>query len=256
MGMRFWSILLVVAFVITGGLGFVTWSMPSWTLAASERTWRRPIQAGDLVFQDFDCGPRCELIRRVTRTHYTHVGIVLEDDGELVVWEAYGPVAPTPLAEWVRRGHGGKVAVYELRPQHLAQLDRIAAHVRALRGLPYDADYQWDDARLYCSELVAKAINRGVDRAIIIARPVGELGDAEELIAKMTSGRLTPRTLVVSPYDLIKSGALLRVVDEIHPPQLAELIAAHRSVTLGGCVPPGPPSASCSSLQRPTLLLP
>lgn len=215
--MRFWTLLLGIALLVVGGLGFVTHAMPRWTAAARQQQWGYEIQPGDVLFQDLDCGPRCALIRTVTKSRYTHTGIVLDEGGALMVWEAFAPVGPTPLAEWLRRGVGEKVAIYRLRSQHLAKLPQIATEVRALRGLPYDGNYQWDDANIYCSELIAKAVNRAVGHGIFVPRPVGDLGENAALITQMSDGTITPRTLVVSPAGLIASGALLRVVDELHP---------------------------------------
>jgi len=33
--------------------------------------------------------------------------------------------------------------------------ERVAAAVRLMEGRPYDANYQWDSKRVYCSELIA-----------------------------------------------------------------------------------------------------
>lgn len=220
--MRFWSALLAATLFIVLGVGFVTVEMPRWTLAAAEAKWRYEIQPGDILFQDLDCGPRCELIRAVTKSRYTHTGIVLEERGERVVWEAYGPVGPTPLAEWLRRGVEGKIAIYKLRPSLQTKLPLIAAEVRALRGLPYDANYQWDDANIYCSELIAKAVNRAAERGVFIPRPVGDLGGNEALVAQWSSGTISARTLVVSPHDLVRSGVLARIVDELQPTVAAQ----------------------------------
>ena len=46
------------------------------------------IREGDLVFQDLACGMRCALIRQVTHSRYVHVGLVLMEDGERVVYDA------------------------------------------------------------------------------------------------------------------------------------------------------------------------
>src|SRR5438132_752594 len=79
--------------------------------------------------------------------------------GVTMVWEAFGPVGPTPLAEWVART-SGPVAVYRFDDAMRSSASDIAREVRNMRGLPYDGDYQWDDDRIYCSELVAKAVKR------------------------------------------------------------------------------------------------
>lgn len=175
-------------------------------LEKREATWGIEIRHGDLVFQDLDCGMRCELIRRVTQSRYSHVGIVIADGDERVVWEAFHDVGPTPLSEWVARGRGDALAVY--RPARLPH--DLEARLESMRGLPYDGDYQWDDARIYCSELVVKAW----DSVLVEPHPV-ELGAYEEQVARMTEGRLTSSTPLVSPRDLVDSGRFRLIVDEL-----------------------------------------
>ena len=39
------------------------------------------IEPLDVVFQDLDCGQRCDLIRQITASPYTHVDVYRFDDG-------------------------------------------------------------------------------------------------------------------------------------------------------------------------------
>ena len=160
---------------------------------------------------------RCQLIREITHSRYSHVGIVLERDGQRVVWEDLGPVGPTPLGRWVRRGRGGAVAVYRMEDGLRARLPRISREIAAFRGLPYDADYQWDDERIYCSELIAKAVRRATRTDYFPPHPSspGSFGNHLLLIRKMSRGRLTEDTPLVSPADLAHSPHLHRLVDEL-----------------------------------------
>ena len=70
------------------GLGWLIHIAPGVVLHQRQRSWGVQIEQGDLLFQDLDCGERCELIRTVTQSRYTHVGMVLREGDELVVWEA------------------------------------------------------------------------------------------------------------------------------------------------------------------------
>jgi Permuted papain-like amidase enzyme, YaeF/YiiX, C92 family len=157
-----------------------------------------------------DCGERCALIRSVTHSRYSHVGIVLREGDELMVWEALGPVGPTPLVEWVHRGIREELAIYRFS----APITRLADEVRAMRGLPYDGDYQWDDERIYCSELIAKAVNRALGEHAFEPKPIGPLGVYAERIRKLSGGRLTEATPIVSPLDLTRSPLVTKIVDE------------------------------------------
>ncbi len=210
---------LLVAFLVVGAaMLWLVKTQPARSLRHREAAWHVRIEPGDIVFQDLDCGLRCDLIRDLTRSPYTHVGIVLADaKGRRMVWEAYNAVGPVPLADWVERGCGRRVAVYRLEPALLAKLPAIAAQVRALRGKPYDADYQWDDDRIYCSELVEKAVERGAGVALFAPHPMGpgSFGRHAAIIARMTQDKLTEQTPLTSPADLTRSPHLRRMVDEL-----------------------------------------
>lgn len=190
---------------------------PARRLAEREKRWGTSIQVGDVVFQDLDCGVRCELIRQVTRSRYAHVGIVLEENGERVVWEAFHPVGPTPIAEWVGRGREKRVGVYRFEGRWRERLPELAQQVRSMRGRPYDGNYQWDDERIYCSELIAKAFHNAFGQVLVEPHPSepGSFGANAGLIRQMSNGTLTEATLMVSPKDLTRAPALKRIVDEL-----------------------------------------
>jgi hypothetical protein len=208
----------MVAIAVLGTAGWFISTAPARVLEARQRGWGVRFQEGDLIFQDLDCGTRCALIREVTESHYTHVGIVLRERETLKVWEAYEPVGPTDLVEWVRRGIGERVAIYRLRPG--VSIAALAAAVRGFAGRPYDGDYQWDDERIYCSELIAKAVNQAQGTQMFEPTPIGSLGAHTETIRRMSHGRLTEQTLMVSPVALVRSPILVKLVDELERPRL------------------------------------
>lgn len=208
---------LFVALVVVAGTYVWARGADERALVAREEALGVTIRAGDLVFQDLRCGVRCQAIRAVTSSRYSHVGIVTLDDGERVVWEALGPVGPTPLAEWAARG---ELAVYRpaLRGAPLGDEDltRLQYALRTYAGRSYDGSYRWDDERIYCSELVAKAWRDAFGEPLVEPRPVS-LGVWASRAAQLTNGELVDGTPMVSPADLVRSGKLVRVVDELHP---------------------------------------
>jgi hypothetical protein len=207
---------LVLAFGLVGLGLYVVSGAPERALAAREQAWPGGLREGDVIFQDLACGQRCAFIRRVTRSRYVHVGLVLMQHGQRVVWEAYNPVGPTPLLEWVARGVDGDVAVYRPDAALLAQLPTARRGLERMRGRPYDGDYQWDDARIYCSELIIKAFAADGDAPFVQPHTV-TLGSIRAQVAAQTGGRLTEETLMVTPRDLAESPRLRRVVDELLP---------------------------------------
>lgn len=118
-----------------------------------------PLKTGDIVLQASQSG-MAESIRKATRSPYSHVGVVeVARDGVWVV-EAISPVSRTEFAKWRRRGQGGRLTV--MRPRLEAkQLQAAVDAAKRELGKPYDVRYAWDDERIYCSELVVKAFERG-----------------------------------------------------------------------------------------------
>jgi aminopeptidase N len=120
------------------------------------------LKAGDLLFQDLDCGPLCDAIESVTRgykgAHFSHVGIVVPDGaGQLKIAEAIGEsVRLTDFNEFISRyldvlGRP-KVVVGRIKDNMITvnALDKIGKYI----GKTYDDIYDIDDDKYYCSELV------------------------------------------------------------------------------------------------------
>lgn len=119
---------------------------------------------GDLVFQSFPPNPLTDAIEGCQGSPLSHCGIVASSgttrkgQTRWVVIEAVGPVKETPLAGWISRGRGNRVAVYRFNDAQLAaRTPEVIAAARNYLGRPYDLRYRWDDESLYCSELLYKA---------------------------------------------------------------------------------------------------
>lgn len=130
--------------------------------AANPRERPRP---GDIVFQISE-SPQSRAIQAATHSPYSHMGLVLYRAGRPYVLEAVAQVRLTPLSEWVRRGRDGRYVVKRLKDSgYLSGRDNVERLERAalrFRGRPYDPYFEWSDRRIYCSELVWKAYQRGL----------------------------------------------------------------------------------------------
>jgi hypothetical protein len=207
---------LAVLMLVVGGAVAMWRSDPARALARREAAWQQRIQPGDVLLQDLGCGLRCNLIRDLTHSRYTQVGLVLEHEGQREVWEAFGPVAPVPLATWVDRGKEGRVAIYRPTFDLAPVLPRLAAAAESFRNAPFDTAFQWDDARLYGAELVAKVFARA-GAPLLEPHPMGPgaFKDHEKGVKGLTALQLTEQTPVVMPVDFTKTPRLHKVVDEL-----------------------------------------
>jgi uncharacterized C2H2 Zn-finger protein len=124
-------------------------------------------KAGDLLFQDLDCGPLCEAIEKVTTgyrgAHLSHVGILARSSrGGWVVLEAISPrVKATPLDTFLARSPDErgrpKVLAGRMKKTYRHLIPEVLKQVREHIGKPYDPVYNLEDGRYYCSELLYEA---------------------------------------------------------------------------------------------------
>jgi hypothetical protein len=125
---------------------------------ASSSRLESQLRDGDVIFHE-SRSAQSRAIQLATKSRYSHMGIVYRRNGNWFVYEAVQPVKLTPIHEWIERGRDGHFVVKRLRnPAVLtpAVLRQMRAAGEKFRGKPYDLYFEWDDRRIYCSELVWK----------------------------------------------------------------------------------------------------
>ena len=148
----------------------------------------------------------------MTNSPWTHVGVVFERDGALWVLEAVQPVKWTPLHDWVARGRGAEVAIRRARqPLTQVALDALREGGEVFLGRSYDARFEWDERRIYCSELVWLMFEHAL--GLRLSEPERwrdlTLTPAARRLARQRLGRLPPPdSLIVTPVALLNSAAL------------------------------------------------
>jgi len=96
-----------------------------------------------------------------------------------------------------------------------AQREAAVEEARRMLGRPYDPRFEWDDDKIYCSELVVKAYERGAGISYGRRQRLGELRLAGiEAEAEKRWGGPAPRDLVlVTPASLVEDTRLARVYE-------------------------------------------
>jgi hypothetical protein len=163
-------------------------------------------QNGDIVFQHLPSF-LSSVIADVTDSQYSHCGIVVLKNGQPYVLEAIGPVEYTPIATWIHRGIHGQFT--QVRPKNLSK-KQITASIREaekLLGRPYDIQYELDEEKIYCSELVYKAFLRGSNIEIGKKETLGSLNwkPHVEFIRHIAHGQLPLKRVMVTPESLAQS---------------------------------------------------
>ena len=114
---------------------------------------------GDIVFQTSGSGQSLA-IQLATHSPYSHCGILIEKNGQLLVFEAVQPVKFTPIDQWIKRGDDQFYVVKRLIKADSILNETSIHNMRKLaldfEGKDYDLPFEWSDDKLYCSELVYK----------------------------------------------------------------------------------------------------
>ena len=104
------------------------------------------------------------MVRALTNSRWTHMGVIFNEPTGAIVLEAISPVQKTPLQKWIARGREQHYVVKRLRDAKTRLPPNVVEKMRNLSatwlGRPYDLRFQWDDPSLYCSELAYKLFDR------------------------------------------------------------------------------------------------
>ncbi len=198
--------------VLLLGIGNIIYQAPrsyALTVAKSkvvDYTKNIHIRHGDFIFQHLP-GPLTEMVAAVTQSPYSHCGIIVKRGEQWFVLEAIGPVKFTPIDEWISRGVNDKFTIVRLKEAYQPRIPRIVRQAERYLNRPYDIQYEWDDRKIYCSELIYKAAWEGA--GIPLARFV-KLGDLswrpyEEDIRDIAGGYVPLDREMITPEDLALS---------------------------------------------------
>jgi hypothetical protein len=171
------------------------------------------LQEGDIFFQSFPHSPLTDAIEGVTESPRSHCGILRKHPEGWVILEAVEPVRETPLADWVRRGRGGKFEVFRLTAPHRDRIPAMVEAARAYLGRPYDIRYRLDDEKIYCSELVYKAFRDAGGGELGRLQALGELNwkPHEAFIRELEGGGLPLERKMITPRAVSEAPQLEKV---------------------------------------------
>jgi hypothetical protein len=160
-------------------------------------------QTGDLLFQSLPHNEVIDAIEGASGSPFSHCGIVVYVDGDWKVLEAVGPVKETPLAQWISQGRGSKFAVRRLKLKFRVHIPKMIEGARVYMGRPYDIQYELDDAKIYCSELIYKGWLYATQKPLGKLVKLGDLKwQAHESVIRRIAGGLPLDRPMITPRDL------------------------------------------------------
>ena len=175
------------------------------------------VREGDILFHTSKSSQSLA-IQLATGSKYSHVGVVVEKDGKLVVLEAVQPVKYTPVDKWIARGDGGNVVVKRLKDE-AAWNDKSRKKLREsggkLIGRDYDLAFGWSDDRIYYSELVWKVYRDALGLELSRLKQLKDFNlSSKPVQAKLKErygSKIPLEEKVVAPQDLFESKLLVTV---------------------------------------------
>lgn len=174
---------------------------------------------GDLIFQESTSG-QSEMVRELTRSRWTHMGVIVKRPSGSFVLEAASPVRMTPLARWIAHGRDGRYVVKRLRDADLKLTPEVIGKMSKLGttwlGRPYDLRFRWDDQALYCSELAYKLYERGAGIRIGQLQRASDMNLMDERVQRAIRTRFAgtlfdPAEPVVTPDSIFSDEQLVEV---------------------------------------------
>lgn len=122
------------------------------------------MKEGDLIFQT-SLSSQSKAIQLATNSPYSHCGIIYRSKGKWMVYEASQKVKQTNLDEWIRRGKNQKYVTKRLKNAEQVLTQKVLAKMKKIgesfARKDYDVAFEWNDDKMYCSELVWKIYERG-----------------------------------------------------------------------------------------------
>jgi len=172
------------------------------------------VRDGDIIFQRSK-SRQDQAISAATKSKYTHVGIIFFSEGRPFVYEASQPVTRTPLEAWTQRGRAGHYVIKRLKNPSKVDFARVKKETDGFLGKDYDWLFGWSDDRIYCSELVWKAYQRGAGVELCAPRKLRDFDLSSQVVRDLMKARYGDKVPlemdVVAPSDLFESKKLITV---------------------------------------------
>lgn len=176
-------------------------------------------QDGDIIFQT-SLSDQSVAIQRATRSPHSHCGIIFFRNGKPYVFEAASTVRFTPIEEWIASGSGGHFVVRRLKDAGTLLSEKAVSKLRTaatrFQGKSYDSTFEWSDDRIYCSELVWKAYQRGLSIQIGKLQKMKYFNLSDPIVARKLKERYGTKIPlnepVISPEAIYKSELLATVM--------------------------------------------
>lgn len=193
----------------------------SWLLVlvmACQFTFIKDIKfiSGDLIFISNPNVPD-KLMQAITKTKFSHVGIVVKEKGRPMVYYTANVVKKVTVPEFLALSVNGKYEVMRIKDTiMIAGLNNFfVEEAKKLLGNAYDTKFSWLDKEMYNTELVWKIYKRATQIELCEAKLFDKIEINDTIVKrkiKLQMGDSIPAfTKLVSPNDLYNSTYLTKI---------------------------------------------
>ena len=160
------------------------------------------------------------MVRALTNSRWTHMGVVFHETAGPMVFEAVSPVRKTPIQKWIAHGRDRRYVVKRLRDADTRLSTDTVAKMRTLGatwlGRPYDLRFRWDDQTLYCSELAYKLFDRAAGIRLGKLERAADMNLDDERVQRalrkrFANAKFDPTETVVTPDSIFNDDELIQV---------------------------------------------
>lgn len=168
---------------------------------------------GDIIFQTTS-GQTGKAIQIATHSKFNHCGVLFLEDNKWVVYEAVQPVKKTSLEDFNARGKG---TIKRLGNKELSkeEINKLKTLFKTYEHKDYDEAFNWSDNQIYCSELVYKLYNNGLQIELCKPRKLSDFDLSNPLVKEKLNekygNKIPLNEPMVSPEDIYKSNLLIDV---------------------------------------------
>lgn len=179
------------------------------------------IKNGDIIFQ-ISLSQQSEAIQLATRSKFSHCGIIYRLNDQTYVFEASQPVKVTPLDQWIAQGKAKKYVIKRLKKADQILTAEVLKKMQVIGesflGKNYDLAFEWNDEKLYCSELIWKIYHRGAGIELGKLEKLGDFDLTNEKVQTKLQERygtsIPLNETVISPQAIFASNLLMTIKEE------------------------------------------
>ncbi|MFN3696837.1 MAG: YiiX/YebB-like N1pC/P60 family cysteine hydrolase [Pseudobdellovibrio sp.] len=174
---------------------------------------------GDVIFQKSQSS-QSAAIQEASGSPWSHVGLVVKNNGKTYVAEAVQPVRLTPIDQFIARGRGKEFIIKRFAFFDSEKMTpSLYSVIRKYIGKNYDIYFEFSDDRIYCSELIYKVFQEVTGQEVGVVQKFKDMRLDGPYIQRLIQERLTSigkelnlEEPIITPISQLKANNMMTVL--------------------------------------------